>query len=171
MLCLGPKKSLTSPRLELTAQGVAFRCSKLSVKTTRLSRRPGKEVVYCCNVTLLSVLLASPFLCINGGGGDSRSKHSTFCALRKILFYKGGPSLPVHVVTTDCGESENDFFLAISVFQSACFARPGRRRSSCSAMTAHSYGKNKRIITCFVTGSLTVGNFFKIYDQYMFLSR
>ena len=29
MLCLGPKKSLTSPRLELTAQGVAYRCSKV----------------------------------------------------------------------------------------------------------------------------------------------
>ena len=40
MLCLGPKKSLTSPRLEFTAQGVAYRYSKLSVKTTRLSRRP-----------------------------------------------------------------------------------------------------------------------------------
>ena len=29
MLCLGPKKSLTSPRLKLTAQGVAYRCSKV----------------------------------------------------------------------------------------------------------------------------------------------
>ena len=40
MLCLGPKKSLTTPRLELTAQGVAYQCSKSSVKTTLLSRRP-----------------------------------------------------------------------------------------------------------------------------------
>ena len=29
MLCLGPKKSLPSPRLELTAQGVAYQCSKV----------------------------------------------------------------------------------------------------------------------------------------------
>ena len=29
MLCLGPKKSLTSLRLELTAQGVVYRCSKV----------------------------------------------------------------------------------------------------------------------------------------------
>ena len=29
MLCLGPKKSLTSPRLKLTAQGAAYRCSKV----------------------------------------------------------------------------------------------------------------------------------------------
>ena len=29
MLCLGLKKSLTSPRLELAGQGVAFRCSKV----------------------------------------------------------------------------------------------------------------------------------------------
>ena len=45
MLCLGPKKSLTLPRLELTAQGVAYQCSKSNVKTTRLSRRP--NVVLC----------------------------------------------------------------------------------------------------------------------------
>ena len=29
MLCLGPKKSLLTPGLELTAQGVAYRCSKV----------------------------------------------------------------------------------------------------------------------------------------------
>ena len=29
MLCLGPKKSLPSPRLELAAQGVAYRCLKV----------------------------------------------------------------------------------------------------------------------------------------------
>ena len=29
MLCLGPKKSLMSPRLKLTAQGAAYQCSKV----------------------------------------------------------------------------------------------------------------------------------------------
>ena len=29
MLCLGPKKSLSSPRLELPAQGIAYQCSKV----------------------------------------------------------------------------------------------------------------------------------------------
>ena len=29
MLCLGPKKSLPSPGLKLTAQGVAYRCSNV----------------------------------------------------------------------------------------------------------------------------------------------
>ena len=29
MLCLGPKKSFPLPGLELTAQGIAYRCSKV----------------------------------------------------------------------------------------------------------------------------------------------
>ena len=117
MLCLGPKKSLTSPRLELTAQGVAFRCSKLSVKTTRLSRRPGKEVVYCCNVTLLSVLLASPFLCINGGGviADQSTVRALHC--RKFCFTGVGPPSPYMSWQQIVAKAKTIFFLPFRCFR------------------------------------------------------
>ena len=41
MLCLGlKKKSLPSPRLELTAQGVAYRCSKVECEDHSVIQAP-----------------------------------------------------------------------------------------------------------------------------------
>ena len=40
MLCLGPKKSLMSPRLELMAQGVAYKCSKVECEDNSAIQAP-----------------------------------------------------------------------------------------------------------------------------------
>ena len=51
MLCLGPKKSLLSPRLELMAQGIAYQCSKVECEDHSLSRRPNSWLeIYSCVV-------------------------------------------------------------------------------------------------------------------------
>ena len=43
MLCLGPKKSLPPPRLELTAQGVVYQCSKVKCEDHSAIQAPYKR--------------------------------------------------------------------------------------------------------------------------------
>ena len=52
MLCLGPKKSLTSLRLELTAQGVAYQCSKVECEDHLAIQAP-LTFIGNLNVTLI----------------------------------------------------------------------------------------------------------------------
>ena len=54
MLCLGLKKSLTSLRLKLTAQGVAYRCSKVGYPGTPLGEH---HIQYSTFRTLLIVII------------------------------------------------------------------------------------------------------------------
>ena len=67
MLCLGPKKSLTSPRLELT-RAQCTDVQKSSVKTTRLSRRPINllllkiSMLKCIRIGKILVLLKEMFI-------------------------------------------------------------------------------------------------------------
>ena len=42
MLCLGPKKSLMSLRLEIMAKGVAYRCSKVECEDHLAIQAPPK---------------------------------------------------------------------------------------------------------------------------------
>ena len=44
MLCLGPKKSLTSPRLKLMAQGIAYQCSKVECEDHSAIQAPQGQI-------------------------------------------------------------------------------------------------------------------------------
>ena len=60
MLCfLGLKKSLTSPRLKLTAQGVAYRCSKVECEDHSAIQAPLQviEILWFKNLNSWSLLL------------------------------------------------------------------------------------------------------------------
>ena len=46
MLCLGPKKSLPSPGLELTAQGIAYRCSKVECEDHSAIQAPLNHLMF-----------------------------------------------------------------------------------------------------------------------------
>ena len=46
MLCLGLKKSLSSPRLKLIAQGVAYQCSKVECEDHSAIQLPTSLSVY-----------------------------------------------------------------------------------------------------------------------------
>ena len=48
MLCLGPKKSLTSPRLKLTAQGVAYQSSKFECEDHSSIQVPQTFTQFTC---------------------------------------------------------------------------------------------------------------------------
>ena len=45
MLCLGPKKSLSSPRLKLPAQGIAYQCSKVECEDHSAIQAPQASVL------------------------------------------------------------------------------------------------------------------------------
>ena len=48
MLCLGPKKSLMSPRLKITSQGLAYRCSKVECEDhSAIQAPPMLKVINC----------------------------------------------------------------------------------------------------------------------------
>ena len=48
MLCLGPKQSLTSPRRELTAQGVVYQCSLVECEDHSAIQAP--QLIKCFNL-------------------------------------------------------------------------------------------------------------------------
>ena len=50
MLCLGLKKSLSSPRLKLIAQGVAYQCSKVECEDHSAIQAPIIKHGYCFQV-------------------------------------------------------------------------------------------------------------------------
>ena len=62
MLCLGPKKSLPSPRLELTAQGVAYQCSKVESEDHSAIQAPKmksdcNEMDPCYQITIMMFII------------------------------------------------------------------------------------------------------------------
>ena len=59
MLCLGPKKSLMSLRLELTAQGAAYRCSKVECEDHSAIRPAIVLIVVKAVVVLVAVVAIS----------------------------------------------------------------------------------------------------------------
>ena len=82
---LGSKKELTSLRLKLTAQGIAYRWSKLECEERSAIQAPQQEVYFNGAAIAQWIRLRQPSC-----GSGSNPKHTTYALKKQELYYYMG---------------------------------------------------------------------------------